>query len=112
MKKKTHSIAFVRKEVSKVLGKGSGTNFDIGVALMSACVVGPNIVRVAKFARLSRELIREPFNRLRKNLVFIGPTLNVKWFEKDGGTSFIIDVLAARGLIKRKNDETLDQATQ
>lgn len=98
----------VKKEVRKILGEKSGINFDIAVALMSAAVVGPNIVKVAKFAQLSRELIRKPFSILRDNHVFIGPHLNVEWFGKDGPTAFIMDVLVARGMVQRTSLSSAD----
>lgn len=103
-KKKTPVIdlAYVKRQARKITGEKEGKDFDIAVAMLSACVVGPNIVRVAKFAQLPRETIRQPFNRLRDNYVFIGDKLNVQWFSKnDGGIAFILDLMTAQGLVER-----------
>lgn len=95
-------LTYIKKQVRKITGEKEGAAFDLGVAMLSTCVVGPNIVRVAKFAQLPRETIRQPFNRLRENYVFIGDKLNVQWFSKnDGGIAFIMDLMVAQGLIEK-----------
>lgn len=102
-KNKKPDIALVKSEVAKVMGESSGKNFEDGVILMSAAVVGPNIVRVAKFARVSREKVRPLFLKLREQKVFRGGEMYVNWFDQDaGGIAFILDVCVAQGMLTCK----------
>jgi hypothetical protein len=75
---------------------------EAALILFGSAIVGPNIVRVAKWAEMPRKKVAEYSKRLRKSGIWDGHKLSVDWLdEEEGGMAFLLDVMVALGMIER-----------
>ncbi len=94
----------IKKEVKR-MDKNLSPNsdhFKSAVILLSACIVGANKRRVAKFTGYPESFLTPRFELLRKNGVFVGGKVNGnEWSDPEsGGVAFWCDVAVAEGLLK------------
>ena len=98
------TIGRIHEEVARLdpkLLKADEESYKAAVVLLSSAQVGPNIKRIAKFARYPRATVAQFSRMLRKNRVWRGERIYTNWFDENGGVSFWLDVLAARGFVER-----------
>lgn len=96
-------LARIKKEITRLdpnLKEGEH-GYITYLILLSSIVVGPNIKKIAKFAHIPRESVRERSVNLRQNGVWKQGKVYAEWFEKDGGIAFVCDSMVADGLLKR-----------
>jgi hypothetical protein len=81
-------------------------SYETYLILLSSVVVGPNIKKISKFARIPRSRVIDRARRLRSNGVWVGPKVHCEWMDEEaGGISFIADALVADGLVNRVTKE-------
>lgn len=98
------TLAYIKRDIKRLdpTLKPSDTVYKTALILLSALVVGANAKRVAGFAKLPLDLVKEKEKQIRKNKIWLGSKTQCEWFdEENGGVAFWADVLAVEGLLKR-----------
>lgn len=75
--------------------------FQHAVLLLSALVVGADVMKLATFTGYKLEWIQQVDTRLRRAGIWKGKQTAANWAGEDGGLEFWMDVCVAEGTIER-----------
>ena len=77
--------------------------FMAGMALIGSVIVGPNIKKISKWAKLPRKIVAKFSRNLRDNEVWVGGKVYCDWTDEEaGGIAFIMDCMVATGLLEKR----------
>jgi hypothetical protein len=80
--------------------------YKAGMVLLGSLHVGPNIVRIAKWAKMPRKEVAEFSKVLRENGVWVNGNIEADWLDEEhGGMYFLLDMMVAAGMIERSPED-------
>ncbi len=91
------------KQIWKAAEKVTGKAGDVNAAfLLASAQVGASPEKVRKLIGITREDARALASKARKAGLWVGRKVaGAEWFEKDGGTAFVMDCLVLEGILER-----------
>lgn len=84
----------------------TSAKFESGLVLMGALENGVSVKKIAKWARLPRNLVSRKIKIGTENGIFKNRKISAGWFDiRFGAVAFIADSLVLDGFVKRVKEE-------
>ena len=104
------TVTDVKRELRRIDKNLRGDEFDAGIVLLSATVVGPDREKLRVFTRLPDKTLDRIVTRCNRQGIFKGGRVSCDWMDKEGGgIAFACDIAVAVGYLNRstKRGKTL-----